>query len=112
MEVSSHVYPINDTSSLTLYTADEVPDINSSVSRPSFASIDTSIASYKTEKSINSRKSRYNALPRQKYADTPHLRPPRGPVSSDVDGASILEVCQTFRRQDSYNYITSFFRLS
>ena len=82
--------------SITLYTADEVLDINSFVSRPSFASIGTSIASYKTEKSINSRKSRYNALPRHKYADTPHLRPPRGPVSSDVDGAPVLEVCQTF----------------
>ena len=56
---------------------------------PSFISSDTtSIASYKTEKSINSRKSRYNALPRRKYADIGQPRLPPGLVSEDVGSAS------------------------
>ena len=57
---------------------------------------DTSIVSYKTEKSVNSRKSRYNALPRRKYAD---IRPPRvplglGSVSEDVNEDSVPKVCR------------------
>ena len=46
-------------------TTDET---DSFIYNPNFASSDTSIASYKTERTINSRKSRYNALPRHKYA--------------------------------------------
>ena len=48
----------------------------------------TSIASYKTERSINSRKSRYNARPRRKYAGIEQPRLPTGLVSEDVDEAS------------------------
>ena len=62
----------------------------------SFVSSDTtSIASYKTERSINSRKSRYNALPRRKYAGIEQARLPTGLVSEDVDEAeaSGLRVC-------------------
>ena len=57
-----------------------------------------SIASYKTDKAVNSRKSRYNALPRRKYANIIRstLAKLEGFVSSDVqiDGASVLEVCK------------------
>ena len=55
---------------------------------------DTSIASYKTERSINSRKSRYNALPRRKYADIGQPSLPPGLVSEDVDELSVPKVCR------------------
>jgi hypothetical protein len=63
---------------------------------PSFVLSDTtSIASYKTERSINSRKSRYNALPRRKYAGIGQPRLPPGLMSEDVDeaSASVPKVC-------------------
>ena len=64
-------------------------ETNSLIYSPSIVLSDTtSIASYKTERSINSRKSRYNALPRRKYAGIKQARPPTGPVSKDVDEAS------------------------
>ncbi|KAF8264045.1 hypothetical protein EI94DRAFT_1832004 [Lactarius quietus] len=50
----------------------------------------TTIASYQTEKTVNSRKSRYNTRPRHKYADHGYLRP-QGFASLDVDEASIAE---------------------
>jgi hypothetical protein len=65
-------------------------DTDSFIYNPSLSSNDTttSIASYKTEKSINSRKSRYNALPRRKYAGIGRLRLTPGLVSEAVDEAS------------------------
>ncbi|KAH9058928.1 hypothetical protein EDB83DRAFT_2675655 [Lactarius deliciosus] len=54
---------------------------------PSLASSQTSIASYKTEKSVISRKSRYNTFPRHKYAGIGQSSLPSGPASSDVDSA-------------------------
>jgi hypothetical protein len=87
-----------DDISITSSTTDEFFDANSfdtnSLSNESFASSQpetSSIASYKTEKSINSRKSRYNALPRHKYAGIEHSRP-LDPVLSDVEDTSDLEV--------------------
>ena len=47
---------------------DDIPETDSFIYNSSFAPSETSIASYKTEKTINSRKSRYNALPGHKYA--------------------------------------------
>ncbi|KAN0140583.1 hypothetical protein V8E53_001792 [Lactarius tabidus] len=55
---------------------------------PDLAASGTSIASYKTERTVNSRKSRYNVLPRHKYADHGYLRP-QDPGSSGVDDASV-----------------------
>ena len=87
---------IGVTSSITDEFFDAVSfDTNSLISNTSFAS--SSIASYKTEKSINSRKSRYNTLPRHKYADFEHRRPPLGPLLSDVEDASDLEVCKNYQ---------------
>ncbi|KAH9071106.1 hypothetical protein EDB83DRAFT_315049 [Lactarius deliciosus] len=55
-----------------------------SIYNPSIASSEeASIASYKTERTINSRKSRYNAPPRRKYA---HIERPQGLLSLDVEG--------------------------
>jgi hypothetical protein len=74
---------------------------------PSFALSETSsIVSYKTERTINSRKSRYNVLPRRKYAGIGHSRLPQGLSSVDVDDASVLKVCRTIGRRDGYNYIS------
>jgi hypothetical protein len=72
-------------------------ETDSFIYNPSFASSDfTSIASYKTERSINSRKSRYNALPRRKYAGIGQPRLPQGLVSEDVD--SVPKVCRIIGR--------------
>jgi hypothetical protein len=65
---------------------DTDPFINS----PSLSSINTSIASYKTENSVNSRKSRYNALPRRKYADIGLPNPQAGLASKDANEPSAL----------------------
>ena len=70
---------------------DDASETYSFVYDPSLATSGTSIASYKTEKTVNSRKSRYNERPRHKYADCGHLRP-QGLMPLDVDHASILEV--------------------
>ncbi|KAN0137422.1 hypothetical protein V8E53_004867 [Lactarius tabidus] len=56
-----------DDINITPSPTDEIPETDSFIYNPSFASSE-SIASYKTERSVNSRKSRYNALPRHKYA--------------------------------------------
>ncbi|KAH9012047.1 hypothetical protein EDB85DRAFT_1038328 [Lactarius pseudohatsudake] len=53
------------------------------------ASSETSVASYKTERTVNSRKSRYNALPRRKHADSGHLGVTEGIASLNVDDASV-----------------------
>ena len=76
-----------DDISIASSTTDEIPETNSHISSPSLGSSGTSIASYKTEKSINSRKSRYNALPRRKYAG---IGLPNGLVSLDVDVPEVL----------------------
>ena len=52
---------------------DEIPETDSFIYNPSFAYSGTTIASYKTENTIHSRKSRYNALPGSKYADIPKV---------------------------------------
>ena len=72
-----------------------LPKIDSSIYNPNFASSQTSITSYKTERTINSRKSRYDALPRRKYADVEHLRLPRGLVLSGFDSVSVSKVRRT-----------------
>lgn len=105
-------YTIDDTISLSSSTSPAARDGFSETSsfviyNPSLASSQTSIASYKTEKSIVSRKSRYNALPRRKYAGLEHLRSPLGPVSSDVEDASLdvsaFEVCRILKCQGNHN---------
>ena len=70
MEASPRVYEpknllddITITSKMTSSTTDDVPETGSFMYNRSFASSDTSIVSYKTEKTVNSRKSRYNTLP-------------------------------------------------
>ena len=65
-----------------------------------FASSETSIASYKTERTVNSRKSRYNARPRHKYADCgpSYLRVPQNHMLSDVDDS---EVRKSMGRRDN-----------
>ncbi|SRR6266702_382971 len=68
---------------------------------PSFSSSETSIASYKTERTINSRKSRYNALPRRKYADIGH---PQGLRSLDYLDVDVPMVCRPIDRLDRHNY--------
>ena len=101
---------ISITSSETNKLFDTDLDTDSFIYKPSFASSETSVASYKTERTINSRKSRYNALPRHKYAGIEQLRSPRGPVSLDVNGASILEVCRTTRCPDGHTYTSVIFQ--
>ncbi|KAH9168181.1 hypothetical protein EDB89DRAFT_1629378 [Lactarius sanguifluus] len=68
---------------------DEVRDTYSSISDPDLASSEASIASYKTERTVNSRKSRHNALPRRKYVDSDHLGVTEGIASLNVDDASV-----------------------
>ncbi|KAH9033888.1 hypothetical protein EDB85DRAFT_1041667 [Lactarius pseudohatsudake] len=53
------------------------------------ASSETSIASYKTERTVNSRKSRQNALPRRKHADSGHLGVTGGIASLNVGDVSV-----------------------
>ena len=98
-------YSIDDTISLSSFTSDGFSETDSFIYNPSLASSQTSIASYKTENSITSRKSRYNALPRRKYVGCEHSRSPFGPVSSDVqvEDASDFEVCITIRCQGNHN---------
>ena len=85
-------------------TTYEIHETDSFIYNPSFASSETSIASYKTERTINSRKSRYNTLPRRKCADTGI---PRGRVSLDVD---VAEVCKPIGRRDRHNYTSVTFQ--
>ena len=69
---SSFHMPVDD-SSITISPTDEIPETNSFVYNPSFASSGTTFASYKTERTVDSRKSRHNALPRNKYTDIPRV---------------------------------------
>ena len=104
MEASPRVYePIFslDDISITSSTTDNIPEIDSFIYNQSFASSDTSIASYKTERTVNSRKSRYNALPRHKYAGIGSMRRPQGLVSFDVD---LPEVCRPIRCRNRHAY--------
>ncbi|KAI9451003.1 hypothetical protein BJY52DRAFT_135038 [Lactarius psammicola] len=93
---------INITSSTTY----EIHETDSFIYNPSFASSETSIASYKTERTINSRKSRYNTLPRRKYAG---IGIPHGLVSLGVDA---VEVCRPIGRRDRHDYTSITFQTS
>ncbi len=70
---------------------DEVDEVSKTRRDSIMSSSDTSsILSYKTVRTVHSRKSRYNVLlPRRKYADAGHSNlPPRdipSPVEVDVD---------------------------
>jgi hypothetical protein len=104
MEASRRVHQprfSSDDINITSSTTGDNPENHSFIYNPSFASSDTSIASYKTERTVNSRKSRYNALPRHKYAGIGTLRRPQGPLSLDVD---VPKVCRSIGRWDRYNY--------
>lgn len=93
IEASSRVYEPRfslDDTSITSSTTEDVPETGSFIYNRSFASSDTRIASYKTVKTFNSRKSRYNTLPRHKYAGIGSTRRPQGLMSFDVD---LPEVC-------------------
>ncbi len=81
---------------------DKVPETNSFIYDPDLASSGTSIASYKTERTVNSRKSRYNTPPRRKYAES-HLSVPQG-LMSNVDDASVPKVCKSIGRRNSHDY--------
>ncbi|KAN0128835.1 hypothetical protein V8E53_013333 [Lactarius tabidus] len=68
---------------------DEAPETTSFTYDESLATSGTSITSYKTENiSVVSNKSRYNVLPRHKYAGHGYSRP-QGPGSLGVDNASV-----------------------
>jgi hypothetical protein len=67
---------------------------------PDLAASGSSIASYKTERTVNSRKSRLNVRPRHKYADHGYLRP-QDPGSSGVDDASVPKVCKSIDPRDT-----------
>jgi len=66
-------------------------DFDSFTYNLSFASSDSTVDSYKTEKTVNSRKSHYNILPRRKCAGIGHPRLPPGLVSEEVDDTSVPE---------------------
>ncbi|KAH8989691.1 hypothetical protein EDB92DRAFT_1867046 [Lactarius akahatsu] len=70
-------------------STDEFRDTYSSIYNQYFASSEASIASYKTERTVNSRKSRYNALPRRKHADSGYLGVTEGIASLNVDDPSV-----------------------
>ena len=97
-----------DDISSTSSTTDDFFDADSCTSSAS----SENISSYKTEKSVISINSRTNhfAPPRHIYAGTERFRLPRGPVSLDVDGASIFEVCRTIRCWDGHIYTSAIFQ--
>ena len=71
---------------------DDVPETFSFVYPDrDFASSEISVTSYKTERTVNSRKSRYNVRPRPKYADCgpSHLKVPQNLTWSDVDDSEV-----------------------
>jgi hypothetical protein len=73
--------------------ADDASSTFSFIYDPSLASSGTSIDSYKTERTVNSRKSRYNALPRHKYADHGHLMPQGlAPLHIDDPKVNVLDI--------------------
>ena len=106
---SAHAYQTFSVDDISIIssTTDEFFDADSFIYNPSAASSD-SIASYKTEKTINSRKSRFIVPPRHKYANIERLKLPRGPVSLDFDCTSVLDVCRTIKCQDGYTYTSTF----
>lgn len=87
-------------------------DADALLETDSFTLSDTSsIASYKTERTINSYTCRNNYTPiRRKGVDTGHPRLPLDVVSEDFDGASVLEVCKHIGRRDSQKYIRVIFQ--
>ncbi|KAH9054584.1 hypothetical protein EDB83DRAFT_2316334 [Lactarius deliciosus] len=70
-------------------STDEFRSTYSIYNDPDLASSEVSIASYKTERTVNSRKSRYNALARRKHADSGDLGVTEGIASLNVDDASV-----------------------
>ncbi|KAH9054706.1 hypothetical protein EDB87DRAFT_1825086 [Lactarius vividus] len=113
-EANGRAYPrrfSSDDISITSSTSDRLKfsETDSFIYSSSLASSQTSIASYKTDMTINSRKSRYNTLPRQKYAGVGQSSLSSGPASSDVDNASVIEVRRTIRSWD-YNYTSVTFQ--
>ncbi|KAH8986799.1 hypothetical protein EDB86DRAFT_3245998 [Lactarius hatsudake] len=83
----------SDDINITSSTSDRLKfsETDSFMYGPSLASSQTSIASYKTVRSITSRKSRYNTFLRHKYAGAGQSSLPSGPASLDVDSASVIE---------------------
>ena len=72
-----------------------------------FASSETSIVSYKTEKTVNSHKSCYNIAPRRKFAGIGRPSVPQGLGTEEVDNTSVLQVCRTIGSQYSYNCLNA-----
>ena len=70
---------------------DDASSTFSFIYNPSLASSGTSIDSCKTERTVNSRKSRYNALPRHKYADHDLLMP-QGLASLRINDSPVPKV--------------------
>jgi hypothetical protein len=70
---------------------------------PSFASSEPSIASYKTEKTVNSHTS--HIAPRRKFAGIRQPRLPQGLVTEEVDDTSVLQVCKTIGSQYGCNHL-------
>ena len=65
---------------------------------PDLAASGTSIASDKTERTVSSRKSRYNACPQHKYTDHGYLRPQCPELLGDT---SIPKVCKSVDPRDT-----------
>ena len=86
-ETDSYIYTPSsfsmDDLSITISPTDEILETDSFIYNPSFASSETSISTSKTERTINSYKSSYNALHRRKYGL------PNGHMSSDVDSPKV-----------------------
>lgn len=76
---------------------------------PSLAASGTSIASYKTERTVNSRKSRYSVLPRHKYADHGYLRPQ---CPESLGDTSVPKVCESIDPRDTATTMASLCRPS
>ena len=70
---SSDDISITSSTTYEFSDANELLDTGSFIYNPSFASSKTSIASNKTERAINSGKSRYNTPPRHTYAERSNL---------------------------------------
>lgn len=76
---------------------------------PSLAASGTSIASYKTERTVNSRKSHYNVLPRNKYADHGYSRPQ---CPESLGDTSVPKVCKSIDPRDTATTMASLCRPS
>jgi hypothetical protein len=97
---------------ITSSTTDEVPENNPFICNSSSVPVSSvgSIPSYKTEKAVNSRKSRYNALPRRKYADIGHSTIPQAIMSGGVGDDPVPKVRRAIGRLDIHSCINVTFR--